>query len=112
VTPNSPQFLEKIPHPAGRHPNSTAEHEKTGLKLTVGLQESLFNAIGVNKVINMYHKYILVTFFYPMQQRNGCKTIYMAFDYVIVHNCDVTRLCFGLLYIYYVMDQNKLPEGI
>jgi len=85
MTPNSPKFLEIILQPAGQHPNSAAEHKKTssGLKLTVWLQQPLCNAIGGDKVINMYHTYILVTFFHPMQQRNGCKTIYMAFDYVI-----------------------------
>jgi len=99
VTPNSPQFLEIIPQPAGRHPNSAAEHEKTssGLKLTVRPQQPLCNGIGSDKGINMYHTYILVTFFHPMQQRTGCKTIYMAFDYVIMHNCRASSLhiCHG-----------------
>jgi len=65
VTLNSPQFLEIILQPAGQHPNSAAEHEKmlSGLKLTVQLQQPLCNAIGNDKVINMYHTYSFVIFF-------------------------------------------------
>src|SRR5882724_4370023 len=51
---------------AGQLPSSTAEHEKmlSGLKLTVWLQQPLCNAIWSYKVINMYHTYILVFFFF------------------------------------------------
>jgi len=65
VTPNSPQFLEIILQPADQLPNSTVEHEKmlSGLKLPVLLQQPLCNAIGSDKVINIYHTYILVNFF-------------------------------------------------
>src|SRR5882672_874821 len=75
VAPNSPKFLQIIPQPAGRLTNSTVEHEKlsSGLKLPLGLQQPLCNAIGSDKSIHLYHTYILVIFFHPMQQRKVAK---------------------------------------
>src|SRR5882724_9948503 len=65
-------MVEIIPQLAGQLPKSAAEHEKisSGLKLTVWLQQPLCNAIGSDKVINMYHTYILVNFFSPNATEN------------------------------------------
>jgi len=85
---NSPQFLEIIHSQQVGIQTPLAEHEKNivGLKLTVRLQQPLCNAIGSDKGINYVSYIYFINFFSPNANREQVATIYMAFDYVIMHN--------------------------